>query len=345
MRYNNECSSADAQSQPFQPLTGPRKRLSWPPGKPFKVLCIDGGGILGLLPCYVIYELENRYLNGTSIVNEFDLIVGTSTGGIIVLALGQQMSIEEVITFYESRGSVLFPNTSIRRKLLKFLRFIVPPYSIEDLEFELLSVFGDKILKTASKPTCITSLEGNSGMPRVFKTPHHPDFYKDQNERIADVALSTAAAPTFFAPSFRNGHAFIDGGVWANNPAMVGVTEALSCFDIKPAQIRLLSLGWGRNVHGMSWWHKLGGKIFLAERVVNYWLHAQSQNALQQASLIIDPPNLVRIDAPRKFRDVELDDVTCAKQVAPSLANRLACEHGDRVAGIFFPNYEGTCPL
>ena len=68
------------------------------------------------------------------------------------------------------------------------------------------------------------------GEPYVFKTPHHPDYKKDQFERLVDVGLSTAAAPTVFAAVKRHGYQFVDGGIWANNPAMIGVVDAMTCF-------------------------------------------------------------------------------------------------------------------
>ena len=79
----------------------------------------------------------------------------------------------------------------------------------------------------------------------IFKTPHHPDFHKDLHEPMVKVALATSAAPTYFRPLEHNGYTLVDGGVWANNPAMLAVIEALICFGIDRDQIDLLSLGCG----------------------------------------------------------------------------------------------------
>lgn len=75
-----------------------RLKQPWPQGRPFRILSIDGGGIRGVFPAAVLAELENRFLNGGSIANHFDMIAGTSTGGIIALALAHGMTAQQALT-------------------------------------------------------------------------------------------------------------------------------------------------------------------------------------------------------------------------------------------------------
>ena len=84
----------------------------WPKDRPFRILSIDGGGICGILPAAVLAELEQRFLNGASIANYFDMIAGTSTGGIIALALAHGKTGADIRDVYLERGGLIFPPTS-----------------------------------------------------------------------------------------------------------------------------------------------------------------------------------------------------------------------------------------
>ena len=308
---------------------------TWPKGKPFKILSIDGGGILGLLPCMILAEIEKRFLDGAAIGNQFDMLVGTSTGGIIALGLGQGKSAQEITKFYIERGRLIFPSTPLVRWLRGVLQMVLYSYSRDNLENELRREFEDVLFGSASVPTCIPSFEGRFGEPYIFKTPHHPDFKKDQHERLVDIGLSTAAAPTYFAAVERNGYVFTDGGIWANNPAMIGVVDAMTCFDIDRTQIRLLTLGCGQEIYRMRWWHRIGGQLIWAKQFVSSAMRAQSHNALGQAGLLIGRPNLIRLDAPEVGKRISMDNVDRALVEMPSIARSLVESAGHRIAELF----------
>jgi patatin-like phospholipase/acyl hydrolase len=93
-------------------LQGLRKQLPWPAEQPFRILSIDGGGIRGILPAAVLTELEERYLGGTSAGNYFDLIAGTSTGGIIALGLSIGLRARDIRDLYIEHGAEVFPAIS-----------------------------------------------------------------------------------------------------------------------------------------------------------------------------------------------------------------------------------------
>lgn len=307
----------------------------WPSNKPFKILSIDGGGILGILPCMILAEIEKRFLNGEPIGKHFDMIVGTSTGGIIALSLGQGKSAQEISKLYIERGKMIFPGNRLTRWLRGWAGLFITPYDRSNLENELRREFGDRLLGSSAVPICIPSFDGRYGEPYVFKTPHHPDYKKDQFERLVDVGLSTAAAPTFFAAVKRNGYVFADGGIWANNPAMIGVVDALTCYDIDRTQIRLLSLGCGQETYRMRWWHRVGGGLIWARHFVSSAMRAQSHNAIGQAGLLIGRRNMVRLDAPEVANRIAMDNVDRALSEMPSVARALVEGAGYQVAEVF----------
>ena len=101
------------------------------------------------------------------------------------------------------------------------------------------------MLDDAKSRLIIPSFEGLYGEPFIYKTPHHPDYQNDRHKKFAHVALHTTAAPSYFPAVVDDGYVMIDGGVWANNPVMNAVVDALACFDVPRENLRVLSLGTG----------------------------------------------------------------------------------------------------
>src|SRR5215203_5392927 len=128
----------------------------------------------------------------------------------------------------------------------------------------------------------------------IFKTPHHPDYKLDWRESMVTVAMATAAAPTYF-PILRNRaprapgepvsalgapmRYFGDGGVWSNNPTMIALTDALTCYQIERRQVHILSLGTGdTEIRVTERQRRLGGLAHWA-KIIDSAMHLQSQNA------------------------------------------------------------------
>jgi patatin-like phospholipase/acyl hydrolase len=156
---------------------GRRIRQPWPADRPFRILSIDGGGICGILPASVLAELEHRFLGGRSIAGHFDMIAGTSTGGIIALGLAHGRTAGDVRDIYVERGSNIFPPpTRVGRIVRSLRRTHRYAYDRAPLEEELLRIFGDAPFGDARTRLCIPSFEGRHGEPWIFKTPHHPDY-------------------------------------------------------------------------------------------------------------------------------------------------------------------------
>jgi patatin-like phospholipase/acyl hydrolase len=307
----------------------------WPRDRPFRILSIDGGGICGILPASILAELEQRFLSGASIVNHFDMIAGTSTGGIIALGLAKGLKAAQVRDVYVEHGGKIFPPTGRLGRWFRWLaRWQRYSYERKPLENELLRVFADTALGEANTRLCIPSFEGTHGEPWIFKTPHHPDYKRDKFASMVTVGLATAAAPTFFAALPNNGYTMVDGGLWANNPVMIAVVDALACFDIDRRQIQVLSLGCGETSFKVSAEKSVGG-MFQWRGAMTAAMRAQSLNALGQTYLLVGKDQVIRLDAPESATPIELDDYLRAREELPPMARSLVEASGHAVAATF----------
>lgn len=207
----------------------------------FRILALDGGGIKGLFSAAVLAKLEQKC--NTTIVDHFDLITGTSTGGIIALGLGLGMRPREIVEFYVEQGPNIFGNFCQWRWLLQWIWRKFP----QDRLLNALrdpKALGDKVLGASSKRLVIPAYNLGADRVRVFKTPHHAKLTTDWQIPAWQVALATSAAPTFFpACQHIEKTRLIDGGVWANNPSMVGVVEAISMLGAECSRIKVFSIG------------------------------------------------------------------------------------------------------
>lgn len=202
----------------------------------FKALTIDGGGIKGLYSALLLAHLEDKY--GGRIADYFDLLCGTSTGGLIALALSLRIPAREIAEFYRDKAGVIFPKRGWARSTL---RHLVGPgkYGQDGLRSALTERFGDHVLGDSECLLCIPSYSLTGDRPWIFKYDHECLEGRDNRTPYVDVALATSAAPTFFpvvTMATHGGHRFIDGGVYANNPVVIALVEALTHFvgDDKP---------------------------------------------------------------------------------------------------------------
>ena len=268
--------------------------------KVVRILSIDGGGIRGIIPAKILAEIEKR--TEKRIFQLFDMIVGTSTGGILALALTmpnrgqdhdnlQQNTAEELVEFYRTKGKEIFHRLPLIGKVATLVK---AQYSPEHMQRILANHFQETRLQDALCEVIIPSYEMGIAYPWFFKSARakcdaNYDFL------MKDVALATSAAPTFFPPHHipttvedeETGkekeiiRQFIDGGVYANHPAMCAVAEIKGrCPD---AQILLVSLGTGeralryernRRRWGVSFWFKSIFDVMFdgASDTVNYQL-------------------------------------------------------------------------
>jgi patatin-like phospholipase/acyl hydrolase len=335
--------SGSAQPEPRSAGSRTTRRvpLAWDENRDFRILAIDGGGIRGIFPAAVLAGLEEHYLGGRSIAGYFDLIAGTSTGGIIALGLAAGLTAGNLRQLYIERGNNIFPPYGpgfigrIRRKLSAWRRLLRYSYDQDALAAVLSERLGDLKLGAARVRLCIPSFEGVHGEVYIFKTPHHPDFRKDRHESMLKVALATSAAPTYYRPLRDAGYTFVDGGVWANNPIMIALTEALTSFDVARERVRILSLGCGDNPYSVTGRKISRGGMLHWRDIINGAMRLQSQNALGQAGLLIGPERIMRIDLPKTVPVIELDDWRSAVDLLPGPAEEAVQTAGHRVAEMF----------
>ncbi len=211
--------------------------------KPFKILSIDGGGIKGAFVASLLADLEKQYCHsGGNVASYFDLIVGTSTGGILALGLGLGMPAADILNFYQKYGPQIFPQTiCLPKKLLKWI--LKGKYERAPLEDALKNVFGNRKLGEAITRLVIPSFNLQTGEVHLYKTAHHERLRGDYKEQAYAVALATSAAPTYFPTYFLRNIPLIDGGIWANDPALVAITEAQTLLGQDVKNISMLSIG------------------------------------------------------------------------------------------------------
>ena len=275
-----------------------------------RILAIDGGGIKGVFPASFLATVEDSI--GDNVGNYFDLIVGTSTGGIIALGLGLGLSAKQILAFYEESGPLIFRGN--RR-----LGWFRSKYSSAPLKDALEACFGEKKLGDSKKRLVIPSLSLQSGEVYIYKTAHHPRFETDYKVQAVDVALATTAAPTYF-PIHQSamGTPLIDGGVWANNPVAVSVVEAIAVLEWPRDSLRILSLGCTTGPWNVNWGIRFSrGVSYWAPKLVDVFMRSQSQGALGMAGLLVGHENIIRIAPPVQPGRFKLDDT---KQI-PSLKN------------------------
>lgn len=232
--------------------------------KEFKILSIDGGGIKGLYSSKILQHLEEQAQSPLS--DYFDLISGTSTGGLIAMALSLKIPAENLVKFYKEEGPLIFKNTLPFSRKLRFLQqlLVQSKYPAQNLKDSLKKIFEDKTIGDSENLLCIPSFNVSIGKNRVFKYDHNDLTGTDNKLSMVDVGLATSAAPTYF-PLHKIGNPyFADGGVWANNPALCGLLEAMKYFVGQPPKaynavsiLSVSSLNHGSGFHIQKKWYQL----------------------------------------------------------------------------------------
>ncbi len=214
----------------------------------YRILSLDGGGVRGLLTALVLQRLEGRF---PGMLARVDLYAGTSTGGILALALAAGIPPEQLISLYAGHAAFVFSDSRLD-DLRDLGRLIGAEYAPGGLLKLLAGIFGSRRLGDLPTQVLVPAFDldspGRRGQPRGWKPKFFHNFPgpgSDAKERIVDVAMRTCAAPTLF-PTYQG---YIDGGVVANNPSMAALALALgrNGGGRKLDQIRLLSLGTGLN--------------------------------------------------------------------------------------------------
>lgn len=218
----------------------------------FKILSLDGGGIKGLYAATLLSEIERK--TGRLIGDYFDMICGTSTGGLIALAITNGIPCSEIANFYEANGASIFPQKGFLNRKKRELAQAVwgTKYTNGALEKALSEIIGDsKTMADANHFLCIPSFNVTKGQSAVFKKPFGL-YHRDGRFTMLQVAMATSAAPTYLPAYTIETDQYVDGGIISNNPSLIGYTEAIDHFigktfdsgdSIKYDRLSLLSIG------------------------------------------------------------------------------------------------------
>jgi uncharacterized protein len=254
----------------------------------FRILSLDGGGIRGVFPAAFLARLEEHL--DYPIGRYFDLIAGTSTGGIIAIGLGLDLSAADILKLYVDQGPAIFDQEHgvvenwIRQRLRGMAHWIATKHSSEALRGALEDVLGARRIGESHTRLVIPAWHPLLERVYIYKTAHHRRLETDYKQPAIDAAMATAAAPTFLKPHMtESGVELLDGGVWANNPIGVAIIEAVGTLGWPGQRLKILSIG---TIAEPSKLPMLRGKLPMAASVTRLFMAGQAHSALGTAKII-----------------------------------------------------------
>jgi patatin-like phospholipase/acyl hydrolase len=305
----------------------------------FQVLALHGGGIHGVATAAYLADLEEY--SESHIRDHFDLLVGTSTGGIIALALSLGIPAREVETLYRENGEEIF------RRRVPFVptgmaKYLWAPYDQEPLCELLRETLGPETrLKDAECRLCIPAVNITTGRNEVFKTPHRDIYTRDPERKMWRVGAATAAAPPYFSPvKIPDRGWYVDGGLWANAPIEVGIAEGRK-IGHSLDEVEVLSVGTGQEEYsregGPHWLFQNGrhGVIGWGSSLVDLVMRSQSQRSQDLGHYLLSNDQVVHVDFPLPS-DVGGLDAVGEVDVLADRARSEAKQNGSAVRDQFF---------
>lgn len=292
-------------------------------GRLFRILALDGGGLRGAFTAAVLAkwdEMLNRG-GGRDLISHFDLVAGTSTGALLAIGLGLGLSPREMLEFYRIQGPTIFPKD---RKLRHWLK---SKYESRTLRTTLEEVFGDR---TISKDSCcrlvIPTVRAIHGEAEVIVTSHCPDRTAFRDISAVDAALASSAAPTYFDEAVVDDtiaiQKYLDGGIWANNPVLPAIAEAVRHLKTPLDRIDVLSVGTMGNE--VDFTASLGkGKAGWAPDSADLFFAAQEHAATTIADCLLTRARYLRINQ-LSPTEIKLDDAEAIEDMARRGANIAA---------------------
>lgn len=278
-----------------------------------KILSIDGGGIRGIIPAIVLAEIEK--VTGKAISEIFDLVAGTSTGGILALALSERdaqgnpkYSAKNLIELYEREGDQIFPK-SLWQSVSTLGGFAEEKYPRAGIDAVLEQYFGNDLLGSCLTHTIVTSYDIENRKPMFLKSWRA----EHQSVRVVDAARATSAAPTYFEPvQFvvdNERRVLVDGGIFMNTPAVSAYVEALRIFP-EEKDFLLLSLGTGELNQAIPYQQaKDWGTIGWLPSLLSCVFDGVSDAADYQMNLLLES-NYYRLQTKLDKADREMDNTS-----------------------------------
>ena len=269
----------------------------------FNILALDGGGTRGVYSAQVLSCIEQE--TGAPVREHFDLIAGSSTGSIIAGAAAVGIPMSGVVKLFEKESPRIF-----RRRWLGSFH-MRSKYSSRSLEQVIRNCVSDLTLGEISTPLMITGSDISTGGVHVFKSRYLKDlgepYVRDGDVVLSDAILASCAAPAYFDPVPVGDFLLADGGLWANNPSIIALTEAVSKFRRLVEQVRILSIGTGHSVNLYSQ-NRLWGLMtgWGREKLVSYFLRLQSDASANMPKLLL-ADRYLRLDP--EIEAWKLDDI------------------------------------
>jgi patatin-like phospholipase/acyl hydrolase len=313
--------------------------------EPLRVLSIDGGGIRGLIPALLLEELERRLRAAGKtepLHSYFDLIAGTSTGGILAAGLcaphpqdikRPAATPSELVALYRDEGGEIFQHdvfTRLRRLFGNvfsgnFTSVVEEKYSHAPLEEKLKRVLGGRCIRDALTAVLITAYDiGARTTVTLKKRPLRPGEAPHDDYLFWQVARATSAAPTYFEPArvtnltTGRSQTLVDGGVYANNPSVCAFVEAQKMMGDHDGML-LVALGTGYQNRAYSYYETRNrGPInwinpALGAPIISILMKGQCDAAEHQLELLLNSgaaPNYFRLDAKLDGVNDEMDDAS-----------------------------------
>lgn len=256
--------------------------------KTFRILSLDGGGIRGVFPAAFLARLEEHIER--PIGRYFDLIAGTSTGGIIAIGLGLGLPARDILKLFVEEGPAIFDQQHglienwIQQKARGIAHWFVTKHSSEPLRRALEGILGRRRLGKSRTRLVIPAWHPVLERVYIYKTAHHPRLETDYKQPAIDAAMATAAAPTFLKPHMTESAVeLVDGGIWANNPIGVAAIEAIGVLGWPGDKLKILSVG---TIDEPGQLPRLRGKLPMAASVTRLFMAGQAHSALGIAKIV-----------------------------------------------------------
>jgi uncharacterized protein len=269
-----------------------------------RVLSIDGGGIRGLIPALVLTDLERR--TGRRVFELFDLIAGTSTGGILACALcaPDPLPARRLVALYEEEGPKIF-DRGIFQRIRSGEGLLDERYDSTALDRALERFLSDKRLSEARPDLIVPAYDMTEPGPYFFKTRKARE--EGEDFLLSDVARATSAAPTYFEAYPLGERTLVDGGVFAVNPAMSALAEVIRFKD--PERVLLLSLGTGQRARKRTFadiddW----GLVEWARPILDVVFDGQSDAVDYQVRHLLERGRYWRLQVELDLASDDLDD-------------------------------------
>jgi uncharacterized protein len=277
----------------------------------FRILCLDGGGIRGVITSMILEELERQI--GQPLNQYFDLIAGTSTGSIVAAGLVEGLTASQLLDIYEKQGDEIFSTSLFRKTISSFIN--QPKYPNNGLKNVLEEHLGgytfsnlhERVSPTPRARLLILAYNTMQRSTQFFLSPlvDENPWYKDAN--IWEACVSSASAPTFFPPyQFQTAagedaanYTFVDGGVSANNPSLAALVHSLDIEKQPLHNISILSIGTGRTTKPLEYEDiKEWGLLNWATRISDVFMGGQiqvSSDLCGQLICSVSPNNYLRL--------------------------------------------------